>query len=343
MSINIKAEKVFRFFKTYGPTILMCIAALLIIVFGLSINNANDKRYASAQATVVEIGTFNNQTVSFVDFTDADGNPHTHIRLSSDSVTRRVGETLAILYEKDHPSQIRLSNTYLTVACVLLAALILIAALIRLLRIFKKQYSERENAAVSAEDSRANVTARRALFTEAVTPDAAERSYFFHPVRKRRRHGFILEDDHHVSLYEAILSKSGMVSSEDYLFSNLQTGESRTHKVGQVIDSKNGKSSDESYFSFDGDDIWDILHDSGIRIKTELINRIATARFTVTRYGSPYAVITVSGTRRGKAGSNFLFSLSNQNTFRVTSTSQNTELLFLILFALGRSKRIIID
>lgn len=102
----------------------------------------------------------------------------------------------------------------------------------------------------------------------------ADHTYFFQPEKKILKQGFFMTDEDKNIVYEAKMLKQPILGAMEFEFINHITGQSGVHKVGHTVTTETSGLfeffSIKSSFKYDGENIWDYLHDQGIRIDSSI-------------------------------------------------------------------------
>ena len=164
------------------------------------------------------------------------------------------------------------------------------------------------------------------------------KTYTFQPEKKIFKQGSFLTDEEGKIVYEAKMLKQPLFSAYQFLFKNHITNKEVEHKVGHTLTSEMGGNgyidifSTKSYFKFDGKNIWDYLHEEGIRIETHAASGKLGLDYTITLKGKPMAEI--------KSGGKFL---GNHVVFNLITSEENLDLGFLVAFAVARTEQAFLD
>lgn len=163
------------------------------------------------------------------------------------------------------------------------------------------------------------------------------KTYYFQPEKKALKQGFFLEDENKAIVYEAKMLKQALLGPMEFEFINHITGSRQTHKVGHTITSEQSGMlqffSTKSHFKFDGQKIWDYLHEKGIRIDSNLSGNRIGMTYTVTLKGQAFATIASAPVNGGKG------ILTSSFTYDVTTAEENLDLAFLVAFAIARTEQ----
>ncbi len=164
----------------------------------------------------------------------------------------------------------------------------------------------------------------------------ATKTYLFQPEKKVLKQGFFLTDENETVVYEAKMLKQPLFGAMEFEFTNNLTGKSESHKVGKTVttETQNGGIADffstKSRFKLDGKNIWDYLHEAGIRIDSHVSGNKLGMTYNVTLKGQPLATLA-STTPKGKS------IVTSAFFYDVTTEPENLDLAFLVTFAIART------
>ena len=122
-------------------------------------------------------------------------------------------------------------------------------------------------------------------------------------------------------------------------FINYITGRKEEQKVGAVITSEAWDDlsrimSTNSRFKFDGKNIWDYLHEKGIRIDSHVPNGQIGMTFNITFEGKEMATIETSSANGEKS------IITTNHTYNVTTSDEYLDLAFLTAFAIAKTEQV---
>lgn len=164
------------------------------------------------------------------------------------------------------------------------------------------------------------------------------KTYFFHPEKKILKQGFLMEDEDKKLVYEAKVLKQPLFGAMQFNFINHITNKEEEHKVGHTITSEESGIlsffSTKSYFKFDGRNIWDYLHEKGIRINTGVASKKIGMSYDITLEGKEIATIEMTSPNGGKG------IITGDHWFNVTTEEENIDLSFLTTFAIARTEQV---
>lgn len=165
----------------------------------------------------------------------------------------------------------------------------------------------------------------------------ATKKYLFLPDKTFLKQGFFMKDENDTVIYEAKMTKFSLFGAFEFEFFNHKTGKMEKHKVGHTLTSSQSGMlemlSIKSRFKYDGQNIWDYLHDLGIRIDSHLSSNKIGMIYNVTFKGKEFATIATSSPK-GKS------IITSSYCYDVTCDEENIDLAFLVTFAIARTEQI---
>ena len=163
----------------------------------------------------------------------------------------------------------------------------------------------------------------------------AAKTYLYQPDKKLMKQGAVLTDENGNTVYEAKMLKNSLFGGMQFEFVNRRTNQTAAHKVGHTLTTESGTNgadvlSRKSRFKFDGKNIWDFLHEQGIRIDSGFSGGKLGMTYTVTLKGQPLATLATTA-----PGGKSL--VTSANCYDVTTDEENLDLAFLVAFAIART------
>ena len=164
--------------------------------------------------------------------------------------------------------------------------------------------------------------------------------YLLKPVLKTAKQAFYLEDENGNSVYEGKMTKFSLLGPSPFEFVNHVTGKTEEHKVGKTVTVEQGNGgllsmlSKRSYFKYDGQKIWDYLHDQGIRIESGLSSKKLGMSYDVTFKGAPLCTIANSSPKGKSIFTTDLY-------YDVTCEEADLDLVFLVAFSIAKTAQTI--
>ena len=165
------------------------------------------------------------------------------------------------------------------------------------------------------------------------------KTYLYQADRKVMKQGAVLTDEAGSTVYEAKMLKNSLFGGMQFEFVNHVTGKTVEHKVGHTLTSESDNGgvldvlSKNSRFKLDGKNVWDYLHEQGIRIDTHRTSGKLGMTYSVTLKGQPLAAVETS-TKSGKG------LITGDHCYRVTADEADLDLAFLVAFAIARTDQV---
>ena len=162
--------------------------------------------------------------------------------------------------------------------------------------------------------------------------------YLLKPVLKTVKQAFYLEDESGKTIYEGKMTKFKFFTASPFEFINHITNTTEIHKVGKTVSLEQGGNdmisfmSKKSYFKYDGKNIWDYLHDKGIRIESNLSTNKLGMTYVVSFEGKEIATIASSSPK----GKSFI---TTGLYFDVTCEEKDIDLVFLVAFSIAKTEQ----
>ena len=167
------------------------------------------------------------------------------------------------------------------------------------------------------------------------------KTYFFRPDKKGLKQGFVLTDENKNTIYEAIMTKFALFTAFGFKFVNHAANTFAEHKVGHTLTLEQsgaiGVFATKSSFKFDGKNIWDYLHDQGVRIDSDISRGSLGMTYTVSLKGKEIAAVSMAN-----PGGNNLIVL-NRFCYDIKTSEEYLDLAFLCAFAFARTEQAFYD
>ncbi len=164
-----------------------------------------------------------------------------------------------------------------------------------------------------------------------------------------------IEDADRKILYEAVSTKFSLLADSEMEFVDHILNHRTPHLVGKVVTSIHENTNrhmwgpnidifgniqpDYSTFDFDGREIWGLLYENGIEIKTNLIS-LTGITYTIYRDGKEIAQAVNSSKfvhEEDAEKRKIRSKIPNSGFFRITTKEKNLDAIFLALFAISRT------
>ena len=339
-------NKLARIMKATGPMRFFLPIGIILIVFGIIMMSMTPKSYAMTEGTVTGAKPYSD--------TDSDGHPQDyfeaefsytvdgkeyHNSFSGYTEEPKIGEKLDVYYDPANPEFVSNTKSTGTIAIVMigLGALAVVASILFTVKAFRKYKAMDEQIKAAVGSDKIPV----------VTPLPKEQltEYYVSYDGRTMTPGYIVEDRARNQVYTATMTKQ--IPSRQFTFTDLRLGRSAEHKVGHVVTQQfdNEVFSTSSWFKFDGENIWDLLHEKGVRIETDLVSIFPRKRYTVTRNGRFYATVESSSkyVHEEDEAQHKLKIPYDKFYYRFWTNEADLELLFLTVFAISETEAAVVE
>ena len=174
---------------------------------------------------------------------------------------------------------------------------------------------------------------------------AAERKLYFLTDQGTAKGGCHIEDENRNVVYEAVCTKFSLVADSQFQFIDHVLDRRTTHLVGKTATSTSDSIfvlDSHSTFDLDGKDIWKLLHANGIRIETGLDG----LKWGYTIYRDEIEIARVVSCNRlvheeDAEAKGVLAKIPFPGFFRIRTSDENLDAVFLTVFAIGRTDMMI--
>ena len=162
--------------------------------------------------------------------------------------------------------------------------------------------------------------------------------YLLKPKLNTIKQAFFLEDENNNIIYEGKMTKFKLFGAAPFEFVNHITNKTEEHKIGKTVTVEQGGNdlislmSKRSYFKYDDQNVWDYLHDLGIRIDSRLSSDKIGMTYEITFEGKSLALISSSSPK----GKSFI---TTDMYYDVTCEEKDLDLVFLVAFAIARTEQ----
>lgn len=168
----------------------------------------------------------------------------------------------------------------------------------------------------------------------------AIKKYLLKPALKTIKQGFSLEDENNNIIYEAKMEKFKLFGAAPFVFTNHLTNKTEQHSIGKTVTMEEsgvaGFFSTKSTFKYDGEKIWDYLHNKGIRINSTLSGNKVGMTYEISFEGKELATIS-SSSPKGKS------LITTDMYYDVICDESNLDLVFLVAFAIAKTEQTFYD
>lgn len=165
----------------------------------------------------------------------------------------------------------------------------------------------------------------------------SSKKYLLKPVLKTIKEGFTLVDENDTLVYEGKMTKFSLFTASPYQFTNHITNKTEEYKIGKTVTVEESGSlnffSTKSYFKFNGEKIWNYLHDKGVRISSNLSSNKIGMTYEVSFEGKQIATIA-SSSPKGKS------IITTDKYYEVTCEEKDLDLVFLVAFSIAKTDQV---
>ena len=162
--------------------------------------------------------------------------------------------------------------------------------------------------------------------------------YLLKPALRTIKQAFYLEDERGNVVYEGKMMKFSLFGASPFQFTNHMTNKIEEHKIGKTVTIEDNSGglvnlmSKRSYFKYDDKNIWDFLHDKGVRIDSKISGNKIGMTYDIAFEGKELATIS-SSSPKGK--SIITFDLY----YDVVCEEKDLDLVFLVAFAIAKTEQ----
>jgi len=162
--------------------------------------------------------------------------------------------------------------------------------------------------------------------------------YYFKPTGKLGQ-GNTMFNQTRTPMIEANIKKFRLFTACDYEFVNHLAGTKSEHKVGKTVSSSVGSGSVEvttnSYFKFDGVNIFDYLYENGIEFTMEF-EKLIKPFYTVYYHKEKIARIETAGVSLFPDDKKYAINIPARGYYRIDLNPDYAYFVFLVAFAVSR-------
>ena len=333
-------NKFARFLRNTGPARFFVPLGIILIAVGIFLLTLNTDSYLETVGKVTEVYETRNQENSKVYDTSftftVDGKEYTGT-FSELSEEYKVGDEIKVFYNPKDPTQTTNSKLGGIVAPIMigLGAVALVAGVLMTVKAYKK----------SKELDKTPKAAPVAFEGFKQAPGVTE--YYCRHDGAMLKPGYILEDAARKVLFEGKMTKQAMVGARVFEFNNHTNGAVTEHEVGHTVTqtyNDNGWSA-KSWFKFDGKNVWDVIHDRGIRLQTNMRSKFPNFTYEVSKDGQAFAILETSGkyVHEDEAAEHKLNIPVGRYYYRVWTNTRDYETLFLTIFAISETEQAVVE
>ena len=159
--------------------------------------------------------------------------------------------------------------------------------------------------------------------------------------------GYVMEDADRKLLFEGKMTKQNLVGPRTYTFIDHVNDISHEHEVGHILTQTVNDSlfSARSSFKFDGKDVWDEIHERGVRLETDVLSKFPHFVYNAARDGKAFARIETSSkcVHEEDAAEHKLDLPIGRYYYRLWTDSEDLETMFLVVFAISETEQATVE
>ncbi|MBQ9355188.1 MAG: DUF3592 domain-containing protein [Clostridia bacterium] len=338
-------NKLARFMRNTGPARFFVPLGIILVVFGIIMFGINTDEYletdgkitAVTQVEAISNEDENSEPEYDVDITYSVDGKEYNGTFSNLTGKYSIGEDIKVYYDPANPEKIsngKISPLF-AFALIAVGVVVLIFGVYKTVKAFKKS---KELGSIASFPS--------AKF-EGFKNSAGVTEYYFRFDGNGLKPGYIVEDANRKVLFEGKMLKQALVGARPYEFHNYVTGKVENHEIGHIVTQTYNEEifSAKSWFKFDGKNIWDFLHEKGIRISTNLSSKFPYIIYDVAQNGLPLARIETSSVyvHEDEEAQHKLNIPTGNMYYRFWTASYDMEILFLTIFALSETEQTVVE
>ena len=167
--------------------------------------------------------------------------------------------------------------------------------------------------------------------------------YLLKPITGTVKEGYILYDGEK-EVYKCQMIKFKLFGASPFEFKNMLTNTSEEHTVGKTVTVQQNHGNDiagaimnimstKSGFKFDGQKIFDYLHEKGFRIESNISDQKIGMKYDISYLGKSIATIANSSPS-GKSLVTF------DGYYDVECEEKDLDLVFLVAFAIAKTEQV---
>ena len=333
-------NKFARLMRNTGPMRFFVPVGIILIVFGVIMLNFNTDNYIETTGKIISVveGVYDEDETPQYDVEvkyTVDNKEYSAV-FGGMSGDFKVGEDMKLFYDPANPEKATNSKTgFLPLILIAVGALSLILGVYKTVTAFKKS-KELDNVVGGQFPSFDG-------FKD--MPGVTE--YYCRFDGKTLKPGYILEDAGRKILFEGKMTKQALIGARTFEFNNHISGIVEEHEVGHTVTQTYNDElfSAKSWFKFDGKNIWDVLHDRGIRLSTNLHSKFPNCIYDVTLNSVPFAKIETCGVHvhEDDAAQHKINIPVGRWYYRFWTASSDFDTLFLTIFAISETEQAVVE
>jgi len=337
-------ENIFaRLMRDTGPALFFIPAGLILIAFALIMMNMKTDTFKKTTGTVISVTEAmndENQVQYDVDTRYEVGGKSYETTFYGLSGDYRTGDSIDVYYNPDDPEKVSNSKMagFLPPIILGVGVLAILFGIFRTVRAFKKSRK------LTASDA-ANVL--KSFDFKAYKTAAGVKEYYFRFDGNALKPGYVIEDAGRNVLYEIKMQKNNPIGARIFEFRDHLSGITAEHEVGHTTTQtyNDGFFSTSSRFKFDGTNIWDLLHERGVMLSTDLISRFPYQTYNAAKDNAPFARIEATSVyvHEDEEAAHKIAPATGHMYYRIWSDSSDFEDLFLTTFAISETEQAVVE
>ena len=334
-------NKLARLMRNTGPARILVPFGFFMIIFGILMLNfsSGDLVETTGKVTAVEESVdLEKKTVYDVIFSYMVDSRQYEGRFAEMPDAPKIGEEIKVFYDAENPETItnsKLGGVFAPILIVLGAAAA-VGGVLMTVKAFRKSRELDETVPKAAPVEFEGFKA---------APGVTE--YYCRHDGKALKPGYILEDASRRVLFECKMTKQALVGARTFEFINHANGHSEEHEVGHTMTQSYNDEffSVSSWFKFDGKNIWDFLHERGLRMTTNMRSKFPNLIYEVSRNGEAFARIETCGkyVHEDEAAEHKVNIPVGRYYYRIWTNSNDFETLFLTIFAISETEQAVVE
>ncbi len=331
-----------RIMRNSGPARVLVPVGIILIIFGVITLMFNTRNFLVTTGKVTSVveeegdkDTEYDVTFTYtVDGKQYEGTFYDLLRPAS------VGDDIEVYYDPADPEKITNGKNSPVIGIAEIALGIAAAAYgtYKTVMAFRKSSALDKNVPENAEPV-ADLSSLKD------TPGVTE--YYFRFDGNSLKPGYLIEDAERKILFEGKMLRNSIIGDRTFEFTDHTTGAVNEYEVGHTMTQSYNDEffSVNSWFKFDGRNIWDMLHGRGVRITTDILSKLPRVMYNVLKDGEPFARIETASIylHEDEEAKHKVVIPYGKMYYRCWSPSGDLETLFLIMFAITETEQAIVE
>ena len=336
-------NKFARLMRNTGPARFLIPAGIILIIFGIILLGFKTGNYTETVGKVTDVQSRvdttgeETQTVYDVSFDyTVDGKQYSS-RFDGLGKAYNIGDDIKVFYDPEDPQKTTNAKTGIIGPIAIgLGAIAIVGGVLTAVKAFRKDKELDEQVKAAGGALRVEPLPKSELTEYYVSYDG-----------QMLRPGYIVEDAARNVVYEGKMEKNALVGNRHFVFTDHRTGAVEEHEVGHTLTQSFNDElfSAKSSFKFDGEKIWDVLHERGIRIATDLRSKFPNMVYTISKDGRFFATVETSGkyVHEEDAAEHTLNIPVGRYYYRCWTNESDIALLFLTVFAISETEQTVVE